>query len=79
MDNVILVTNHVVQNMSCDEVTPIDNHSWISMHYYVVENWQRIPTPLNLQKVIEGGGFNNLTTILVNFVAAFGGLGIQVS
>jgi hypothetical protein len=40
MHNVILATtNHVVQNMSCDEVTPIDNHSWISMHYYAVENW----------------------------------------
>jgi hypothetical protein len=40
MCNVILATtNHVVQNMSCDEVTTIDNHSWILMHYYVVEIW----------------------------------------
>jgi hypothetical protein len=24
--------------MSCDEVTIIDNHSWLSMHVYVIDN-----------------------------------------
>jgi hypothetical protein len=36
----------VVQYLSftCDEVSIIDNQSWLSVHAYVVQNWLRIPT-----------------------------------
>jgi hypothetical protein len=45
MHNIFLVTiKHVIQkarfiNISCDEVTIVDNQSSISIHYYVVENF----------------------------------------
>jgi hypothetical protein len=34
---------------SYDEVTTCDQQSSVSIHAYVVENWQRIPLLLSLQ------------------------------
>jgi hypothetical protein len=47
-------THFVVQNapfisVSCDEVTIIDNQSWISTHLYVVEGWRCLLIILTLQ------------------------------
>jgi len=36
-------------SISCDEVTTLDNQSWIFVHVYVVENWRRILVLLNLE------------------------------
>jgi hypothetical protein len=30
----------------------------MSIHCYMVENWIKVPILLNLQKIIEGGGFD---------------------
>jgi hypothetical protein len=38
--------------LSCDEVTMIDNKSWISIHSYVVQDWCRIPILISLEQVI---------------------------
>jgi hypothetical protein len=38
-------------SLSCDEVTSIDNGSWISIHCYVVQNWSRVPILISLQHV----------------------------
>jgi hypothetical protein len=44
MHNIILYAiKHVIQKvifiaLSCDENTTMDNQSWISIHYYVVES-----------------------------------------
>jgi hypothetical protein len=35
--------------INCDEVTTLDNQSWISIHVYIVENWCRVPILLNLE------------------------------
>jgi hypothetical protein len=35
--------------VSCDEMTTIDNKSWISIHVYVVERWKQLPILLVLQ------------------------------
>jgi hypothetical protein len=51
--------------LSCDEVTMIDNQSWISIHYYVVQDWCRLPILISLEQVIEGGGSNNLTKVII--------------
>jgi hypothetical protein len=29
--------------LSCDEVTTIDNQSWISIHYDVIQDWCHLP------------------------------------
>lgn len=80
MCNMVLGTiKHAIQrfnffSFSCDEVTNFNNQSQISIHGYVVENQRRVPLFLNLEKVTKRGGYENLNTVLVNFVHIFGGL-----
>ncbi len=41
----------------------LNNQSWLSIHYYVVQNWVRIPILISLDNVLEGFGndnFNNM-------------------
>jgi hypothetical protein len=38
-------------SINCDEITTLDNQSWISMHVYLVENWRRQPILLNFEKL----------------------------
>jgi hypothetical protein len=35
--------------LSCDEVTMIENQSWISIHSYVVQDWCYIPILIILE------------------------------
>lgn len=37
--------------VTCDEVTSIDNASWICIHVYTEQNWTREPMLLSLQHV----------------------------
>jgi hypothetical protein len=55
--------------MSCDEVTTINNQSWLFIHVYVTEEWKRVPILLNLQRVVNGA----------IFLVCFGTNGIIVS
>jgi hypothetical protein len=77
MSNVVFITTEVAIHkvnfifVSCDEVTNIDNQSWILVHVYVVEDFKRIPILVNLQCVTKGASTNNPTTIIKNFVAKF--------
>jgi hypothetical protein len=52
-------------SLSCDEVTMIDNQSWISIHYYVVQDWCHLPILIFLEQIIEGGGSNNLIKVIM--------------
>jgi hypothetical protein len=60
--------------LSCDEVTTIDNQSWISMHSYVVQDWCQIYLLIFLEHVIEGGGAYNLTKVIMGALKEHGGL-----
>jgi len=51
--------------LSCDEVTMIDNQSWISIHFYVVGDWCHIRILIYLQQVIEGRGVDNLIKVIM--------------
>ncbi len=51
----------------------MDNHSWISIHCYVIENWWMVPMLLNLISH-EGGGSNTLIAMFMTFVTTIGGL-----
>ena len=61
-------------SVSCDEVTTLDTQSWISIHGYVCENWSRKSMLLSLERVTGGSGSNNLMTIIVEAMKAFGGV-----
>jgi len=55
MHNIVLqaikecVQKNKIISLNCDEVTTIDNQSWLSMHVYVTNLWKQIPILLNLQ------------------------------
>jgi hypothetical protein len=61
-------------SMSCDEVTTIDNQSWLFVHVYVTNEWKRVSILLNLQRVVDGAIFNNLTSVIMKSLMEFGGL-----
>jgi hypothetical protein len=41
---------------------------------YVVDNWHKVPILLNLENIVDGGMFNNLTIVIIHFLAIFGGM-----
>jgi hypothetical protein len=48
MHNVVLRTTKIVMQkspfiyVSCDEVTTINNQSWLSVHVYVIKEWKKV-------------------------------------
>jgi hypothetical protein len=60
--------------VSCDELTTINNHSWLSIHVYVKEEWKRLPILLNLQRVVDGSIIDNLTYLIIQSLVEYGGL-----
>jgi len=56
-------------DISTNEITTFDTKSWISIHGYILENWQWIPILLNLERVINGVIVENIyNVILQNFI-----------
>ncbi len=60
--------------MSCDEITIIDNGSWICTHAYVVQLWVKVPIMLQIECIMDGLGSNNLTKIIIVAWMKYGGL-----
>jgi hypothetical protein len=52
-------------SISCDEVTTYNNQSWISIHAYVLSDWERVPQVISLERVVDGLDANNLTKVIV--------------
>jgi len=57
--------------LSYDEITTINNQSWVSIHYYVVQNWYHLHVLIFLEHVIRGGGFNNLTKVIIDIMKKY--------
>jgi hypothetical protein len=38
----------------------------------MVKNWMKVPILLKVKRIIEGGGFNKLTIMLVDSLTTFG-------
>jgi hypothetical protein len=66
MNDLLLQSTHNVVNvidflfMSADEMTTIDNASWIFLHIYVVQSWKRIPLLVCVEKLEVQGTTNNV-------------------
>jgi hypothetical protein len=52
-------------SVSCDEVTTMDNSTWVSIHIYVVKNYECFPMLVALEHVQEGATSNNLTKVVM--------------
>jgi hypothetical protein len=69
-----VITSSKYLALSCDEVTTIDNQSWISIHSYIGQDWCRILVFISLEQVIEGGGVDNLTKVIMGVLKEHGRL-----
>jgi hypothetical protein len=61
-------------SMSCDELTTIDNQTWLFVHAYVMKKWKKLPILLNLQKVVDGSTTDNLTSFISQSLVEYEGL-----
>ncbi len=59
---------------SCDEVSTVDNQSWLFVHCYVMHNWVRIRILISLDQVVEGLGSDNLTKVIMEALIIGGGV-----
>jgi hypothetical protein len=49
--------------LSVNDVTIIDNRSWISIHVYVMQAWKKLHVFI-FQRVFGGGNVDNLTLVI---------------
>jgi len=60
-----IITSSKYLALSCDEVTTIDNQSWIYIYSYVAQDWCQILLFISLKQVINGKGVDNLTKAIM--------------
>jgi hypothetical protein len=58
--------------MSCDEITIVDNGSWICTH--VVQLWVKVPILFQIECIMDGSGSNTLIEIIIVALMKYGGL-----
>lgn len=63
--------------ISCDDVTTIDNQSWVNIHAYPMDSLKCIPILLNLERLVSDDTFDNLTKVILNSLLVYGGLIVQ--
>jgi hypothetical protein len=61
-------------SISVDEVTAIDNTSWVGVHVYAMRSWERMPHLLHLSYVSESGTSDHLTSVIMHALLDEGGL-----
>lgn len=69
----VLASAHYIA-ITCDEVTTVDNQSWISIHAYYVVDFYRQPVLVSLERLTEGASAGRLATTIVDALATHGGL-----
>lgn len=69
---IVHATNYI--SVICDDVTSVNNTSWILVHCYVVQNWSQIPIFIYLERVINRETAVNLTKVIMSAVSSVGGL-----
>ena len=60
-------------SFSADEVTAIDNTSWVCVHVYAMDSWERVAHLLHLSCVSDGGTADNLTEVIMYSLVGKGG------
>jgi hypothetical protein len=60
--------------ITCDEVTIVDCQSWISIHAYIVRDWEHYPILLRLERVVDGAGAENIIKTVLSALEDDGNL-----
>lgn len=61
-------------SVTSDEVTTVNNQSWLCSHVYIIHNWKQVPILLGLVQVVDGYGADNLTVVILEALMETGGL-----
>jgi len=69
----VLASAHYIA-VTCDEVTTVDNQSWISIHAYYVIDFYRQPVLVSLERLTEGASAGRVAATIVDALATHGGL-----
>jgi len=59
-----------------NEMTIVDNQSWIFVHYYGMTSWKQKPI-LTTFKHLEGGTIVNIKNMILAIFIAYGGLIVE--
>jgi hypothetical protein len=62
------------QSNFADELTIVNNQSWISMHYYVMASWKRVLILFTFERMGEGGTTANIKNVIMGVLIMYGGL-----
>jgi hypothetical protein len=75
--------NHVLVTIKCviqatifvvltyDEVTTSNNHTWIFVHGYCVQDWCRILILLSIEHILEGSNIENMMKVILSFLIQY--------
>jgi hypothetical protein len=63
--------------ITCDEVTTMDNQSWISIYAYVVEDFYRKPILVSLEQLTDGASAARPTMTILDAMTTHGGLTME--
>jgi hypothetical protein len=66
-------TTHYVA-LNYDEVSILNNQTWLSIHCYVVKNYIRIPIIISLDQMLKGLRSNNLAKMIMDVLVKGGDL-----
>jgi hypothetical protein len=58
--------------INCNEVTMINNQSWVNIHVYL--DFKYIPILLHLERLVNGGNVDNLINVILKSLMVNGGL-----
>ncbi len=76
LQSATIITIQFAQFITCssDEVTIVDNNSWIYVHAYVVDCWTREKKLVCVYKIVDVLGSNNFIELIMNAMWKGGGL-----
>ncbi len=63
--------------VNVNEMTKIDNASWISLHLYVIQGWNQIILLVCVKKVDVQGTTNNVFQLMLRCLDSFAGVGVK--
>jgi hypothetical protein len=70
----VVVSGTKYLSLSGDKVITIDNQSWISIHAYVLVDWEQVPLLLRLELLMEGSNAAHITKVIINVMVRDGSL-----
>lgn len=59
--------------VNVDEVTAVDNSSFLLVHAYIIQDWMRIPLLISLQPLECSPNAENLIDLIVGAISTGGG------